>query len=266
MSFKKRASKSIALALVGVSVTTPMLKTVSAMDHSSNDVEMQKINDLEQIDFNEIRTKFENIDGKARIVTNEIKEDNYEVVINKDTGDIKHTYYNHDGSVKETYNENFYANLDRFKEQLENDQLRLNGPVIHSNKTNWSPDMLQLQVKQVKKDGKTVHQCDMWNSKNKYKQVFRTKYTSSTSIMAFDRAIEDASTKWNLLAALTGTSAAVALVAFLGPTASVTVKVLREALKTIGYPGLIGSVDIIVKRWNSYSSAVNTGNNKYNAA
>lgn len=31
MNFKKRASQSIALALVGVTIATPMLNTVSAM-------------------------------------------------------------------------------------------------------------------------------------------------------------------------------------------------------------------------------------------
>lgn len=51
-----------------------------------------------------------------------------------------------------------------------------------------------------------------------------------------------------------------------GPTASVTDTVLREALKKIGYPGLIVSVDAIVKRWNAYSNSVKNGNNKYNAA
>ncbi len=269
MLLKKRICKSIALALVGVTVTTPMLKTVSAMENVIIDKEVQSLNELEEIDFNEIRQKFENMSGTARSSIIEINEVNYKAIININTGDIIHTYYNEDGSINETYNVNFYKNLERFEkqiEQIDNNQSRLSGPVIYKNKTSWSPDMLQLQVKKVKKDGKTVHQCDLWNSSNNYKQKFRTKYTSSPSIMEFDKAINDTSNKWNLLASLAGTSAAVALVSFFGPTASVTVKVLKEALKKLGLPGLIVSVDSLVKRWNAYSNAVKDGNNKYNAA
>ena len=35
MNFKKRASKSIALALVGVAVTTPVLSNVNAMQNNT---------------------------------------------------------------------------------------------------------------------------------------------------------------------------------------------------------------------------------------
>ena len=50
MSFKKRATKSIALALVGVTIATPMLNTASAMENQTNN--LQKIENTEIINEN----------------------------------------------------------------------------------------------------------------------------------------------------------------------------------------------------------------------
>ncbi len=266
MSFKKRASKSIALALVGVTVVTPVLKTVSAMENEKSRLEL---NLEEDINFDEIKQMFSNISGKARSNIVEINEDSYKAVINTSSGDITHTYFNSDGSIAETYTTNFYENLDRFKEQQDqskNELARLSGPVIYKNKTSFSPDMLQLQIKQVKKDGKTVHQCDMWNSKNKYKQEFRTKYTSSDSVMAFDKAINDTSSKWSSVVSIAGSSAAVALAAFLSPGAIVTKAAIIAAISALGFDKLLNYSDQLLTRWNNYSKAVKNGDNKYNAA
>ena len=268
MIFKKRISKSIALALVGVTFVTPILKSVSAMGIENNVYKLESSVE-EEINFDEIKQTFNNLSRKSKSNIVKLKDDNYELIINISTGDITHTYYNSDGSIKETYTTNFYNNLDRFKEQQKqsNSELtRLSGPVIYSNKTSWSPDMLQLQIKQVKKDGKTVHQCDMWNSKNKYKQEFRTKYTSSTSVMAFDKAINDVSNKWNLLVSVVGTSVAIAVASFLVPGSVVTTTALINALKALGFTSLLNKVDTIVTRWNNYSNAVKNGDHKYNAA
>lgn len=268
MSFKKRASRSIALALVGVTIVTPVLKTTLAMESVSNQYKLES-NFEEKIDFNEIKQRFRSISTKTKSNIIEINDDNYKATVNTNTGDITHTYYNNDGSIEETYTTNFYENLSRFEEQqkqLDSELARLSGPVIYSNKTSFSPDMLQLQIKQVKKDGKTVHQCDMWNSKNKYKQEFRSKYTSSASVMAFDKAINDTSSKWSAVVSIAGTSAAVALAAFLSPGAVVTKAAIIAAIGTLGFDKLLNYSDQILNRWNSYSRAVKNGDNKYNAA
>lgn len=271
MTLKKRATKSIAIALIGVTVSAPIFNTVSAMERTELNAEVNynTISDEQNINFEEIRALFDNIEGNTRSNIVEMEEEGYKVVIDKNTGDIEHIYYNNDGSIKEQYSTNFYKNIDRFEEQFNQTNeidTRLSGPVIYKNKTSWSPDMLQLQVKQVKKNGKTMHQCDMWNSKNKYKQEFRTKYTSSASVMAFDRAINETSNKWNLLASFTGTAVAVALASFFGPAGSATIAAMKAALIKLGFPGLAVSVDAIVKRWNAYSNAVRNGDHKYNAA
>ena len=50
MNFKKRASKSIALALVGVAVTTPVLSNVNAMENNTGleNKNIQILNDSEE--------------------------------------------------------------------------------------------------------------------------------------------------------------------------------------------------------------------------
>lgn len=268
MSFKKILNKSIALALVGVTVFTPVLKTTSAMEISNNTYKLES-NFEEEVDFNDIKQRFSNIHGKTMSNIIEINDENYKAIINKNTGDITHIYYNNEGSIEEKYSTNFYENLDRFEEQqkqLNSKLSRLSGPVIYSNKTSFSPDMLQLQIKQVKKDGKTAHQCDMWNSKNKYKQEFRYPYTSSKTVMNFDKSIKNTSNKWNLLVSVAGTSAALALASFLVPGSKVTLTVLKNALKALGFTNLLTKADTIVTRWNNYSNAVKDGDHAYNAA
>ena len=60
MSFKKRATKSIALALIGVTVAIPTMNTVSAMENSQSYIEVNQ-NNLETIEDLGINQDF--IDG-----------------------------------------------------------------------------------------------------------------------------------------------------------------------------------------------------------
>lgn len=55
MNFKKRASKSIALALVGVAVTTPVLSNVNAMESNTGleNKNIQLLNDSEEYNLDE---------------------------------------------------------------------------------------------------------------------------------------------------------------------------------------------------------------------
>ena len=48
MSFKKRATKSIALALMGVTIATPILNTASAMENSNYGLSNDKIIELKK--------------------------------------------------------------------------------------------------------------------------------------------------------------------------------------------------------------------------
>lgn len=66
MSLKKITSKSIALALVGVTTIIPMLKNVSAMENINNGEEIQISNSIEEINLDE---KIEEINMSANEVS-----------------------------------------------------------------------------------------------------------------------------------------------------------------------------------------------------
>ena len=103
MSFKKRATKSIALALVGVTIVTPMLKTASAMGNVSNDKEVQELllsNNLTEEQLLIEKSKRENFDentpmnqlfsiNQVNLIKYEVQkrngtEDKFKIVENKD--------------------------------------------------------------------------------------------------------------------------------------------------------------------------------------
>ena len=52
MSLKKRASKSIALVLVGITITTPILNHVNAMENNK-DIFISEISENENVQNNE---------------------------------------------------------------------------------------------------------------------------------------------------------------------------------------------------------------------
>ena len=68
MSFKKRATKSIALALMGVTIATPILNTASAMENSNYGLSNDKIIELkkEASKFNE-NTSIEELYSEEQI-------------------------------------------------------------------------------------------------------------------------------------------------------------------------------------------------------
>ena len=103
MSFKKRATKSIALALVRVTIVTPMLKTASAMGNVSNDKEVQELllsNNLTEEQLLIEKSKRENFDentpmnqlfsiNQVNLIKYEFQkrngtEDKFKIVENKD--------------------------------------------------------------------------------------------------------------------------------------------------------------------------------------
>ena len=96
MSLKKRASKSIALALVGMTITTPILNHVNAMESnkdifiSENEIlDMREVYSDENIklmkkDFND---KF-GTDNNFKLISN---KDGIKLEINGAIGDIKTT-------------------------------------------------------------------------------------------------------------------------------------------------------------------------------
>jgi len=69
MNFKKRASKSIALALVGVAVTTPVLSNVNAMENNTGleNKNIQILNDSEETETINEYLKLKELNKKVNL-------------------------------------------------------------------------------------------------------------------------------------------------------------------------------------------------------
>ena len=74
MNFKKRASKSIALALVGVAVTTPVLSNVNAMENNTGleNKNIQILNDSEETETINEYLKLKELNKKSESKLREI--------------------------------------------------------------------------------------------------------------------------------------------------------------------------------------------------
>ncbi len=259
----KRINKSIAIALVGIMCALPMMNSVHAYENSKGyDVDGYTEN------------VFKN--SEDEIISEITSEDNsYKLEFNETTGVMTHIYYNANGEVSNSYSTNYYENLEKLNSNLEESKSSndtstyLEGPTIYTNKTSFTPDMLQLKIKSVTKNGKKVHQIDAWDSKNKYKQRFTPNYLDDINVKNFDKAINNASSKFSSIASITGATAAVAIIAAIGigtnPGVTITVSALIAILKKLGFNDILNYTDTLVARFNNYSTAVKNGNHKYNA-
>lgn len=106
MSLKKRASKSIALALVGITITTPILNHVNAMESKNVNLENKNINLSDEEIVNEyLKLKELNVKSDSKLRT-----------IGYSTQDIKEI---------RTYKEKFKKNIDDLNELSNSDLLGL---------------------------------------------------------------------------------------------------------------------------------------------
>ena len=83
MSLKKRASKSIALVLVGITITTPILNHVNAMENNK-DIFISEISENENLDMREVYS-----DESIKLMKKEFNDkfgtdNNFKLISNKD--------------------------------------------------------------------------------------------------------------------------------------------------------------------------------------
>ena len=108
MSFKKRATKSIALALVGVTIATPMLNTASAME----DVNINQITSRQIIDnSNKAIEDFRALYGEEDVYKVVKEEDNIKYEVNPKQGTLRATILNDEGILEDTIIINYLENL-----------------------------------------------------------------------------------------------------------------------------------------------------------
>ena len=173
MNFKKRASKSIVLALVGITISTPILNSVSAMDVDTNNnnkvnFETKEDNDLYVNDelllgnanqgrsISDYNTFYENVkeDFKRKFGT----EDEFKVIASsKDfktegngyTGQLKVTTYKN-GEVDEVIFVNYLENVKNYVNQLleeENQQETYAESYVVKTIKSGGPDPLSFNVR-----------------------------------------------------------------------------------------------------------------------
>ena len=119
MSFKKRVSKSIALALVGVMIATPMLNTVSAIEMENTTVtyEMNQLKPLSNDEVDSAIRDFQNQHGnedKFKLISN---EDGEVIEVNGYRGILRLSNYDKNGNVTENVT-NVTKNLTNLENQV----------------------------------------------------------------------------------------------------------------------------------------------------
>lgn len=259
MSFKKRASKSIALALVAITASTPVFNTVSAMENVIKDKEVQKVNNLEEINFDEVRKMFTNISEKTRSNIVEINEDNYKAIINTNTGDITHTYIDNNGESV-SYTTNYYENIEQISDigySLDKER----SSVVDSGSTFGPTDALYYKVT---KSG-SKYSIDIKNSKGKLRRYTKTGSYYNGNTKNFINAVDNADLYVSKLAGSIGSTAVVSIVGFIGLTGGVvTVSVVKAALTALGLGSLFSIVTSITDKYNDYKYWVKQSDRYYN--
>lgn len=259
MSFKKIASKSIALALVGVTVGTPMLKTVSAMENTKNNEVVHNLDELEDVNFDEIRQKFENISGKSRSNIVEINEENYQAIINTNTGDITHTYIDVNGEFV-SYTTNYYENIEQFS-NIEFSIDKERSSVVDSGSTFGPTDALYYKVT---RNG-SKYSINIKNSKGKSAKYTKTGSYYNGNTKNFINAVDNADLYVSKLAGSIGSTALVSIVGFIGLTGGpVSISVVKAALSALGLGSLFSVVTSITDKYNDYKYWVKQSDRYYN--
>ena len=211
MSFKKRATKSIALALIGVTIATPMLNTASAMENSNYGLSNDKIRELkkEANEFDEntsieelysedqvklMKKEFHDMFGNENEFKEIYNEENVKSEVNGATGDIRITTV-FDGK-EEVLILNYFDGIEYQEEIVEqNMSLQNRATTVISSKTTGGPDKLNINVVRDTKDRiKATSVFGNVKSYSKTKGDWNSGHTRS-----FYSSIVLAGVSWNLV-------------------------------------------------------------------
>lgn len=208
MSFKKRATKSIALALVGITIATPMLNTASAMENSNYGLSNDKIIELkkEANEFDEntsmeklysedqiklMKIEFHEMFGNENEFKEVYSENNIKLEINGYTGDIRGTVEGEDPIVS-----NYFEGIEYIKNSIDNNKNEADPFYSLSQHYRSSgPDQSYLKVYvQSGKSNMLVARNTKGNAKTYYKAA---SSWNSGNTSALRQEIESAKNNWN---------------------------------------------------------------------
>lgn len=250
MSFKKRATKSIVLALVGVTIATPMLNMVSAMEIENISAESGtlQIKPLSNDEVDSAIKDFQKQHGnedKFKVVSN---EDGEVFEVNGYRGILRISNYDKNNNLIDTvdinYFDNLYANSNIESKEIE-DEPSTYKLEVHSNKT-IAPDPFSIKV------------STGGNYKSNYKITLtnwyytRTFYKNDSSwntgnTKGFNTCINNANTATNVVVTSVGLSglskiySAIQSIIQKGPNADTILKVLELAGISISKPAVIAT-------------------------
>ena len=158
MSFKKRATKSIALALVGITVVIPMLNSVSALENNKNSVDnLNVIKNTKLYSINSYKSNDENITNSNQLKKTNDKLSLLNFNISKSgwiTGDLYLENENVKFSIEgELLKDNeskdkFYGSL---KTNNSNYEIT-NFSIMNSNEAEYNVPILNIYIKNLKED------------------------------------------------------------------------------------------------------------------
>lgn len=210
MSIKKRGSKSIALALVGVMIASPMLNTVSAVEIENTTVEsgVHQIKPLSNYEVDSAIRDFQNQHGSEdtfKLISN---EDGKVLEVNGYRGILRLSNYDKNGNIIDTidinYFDNLYANNNIISKEAE-DEPSTYKLEIHSNKT-VAPDPFSITVRTGGnyKSNYKITLTNWYQTRTYYKNdsSWNTGYTKG-----FNTCIDNANSAINLVIASVGASA-----------------------------------------------------------
>ena len=208
MSFKKRATKSIALALMGVTIATPILNTASAMENSNYGLSNDKIIELkkEASKFNEntsieelyseeqiklMKIEFHEKFGNENVFKEVYSEKNIKLEINGYTGDIRGTLEGEEPIVS-----NYFDGIEYIKNSIYNNKNEVE-PFYSLSKHYRSSGPDQSYLKVYVESGKSnmlVARNTKGNTKTYYKSA---SSWNSGNTSALRQEIESAKNNWN---------------------------------------------------------------------
>lgn len=252
MSFKKRASKSIALALVGITIVIPITNRVLAMDNTLNTIEFN----LEQDTYENVVNLFKSMKGNQKSSGNVIMlAEGITIDINTETGDIK--FIDENENIIST--SNFYDNLNRIyaKEmQVEN-----RATLVTSGGTRGTADDLYYKVERDTRD--RIH---IKNSKGTGLNYSKDKYNYDTgSTKKFITYTKRANTYINNIYDSATADYAVLLFATLGLSNPITAPIISSLLVGWGAPAyIVGRATDLYNNYKNYRDNVKLADAQYN--
>lgn len=208
MSFKKRATKSIALALMGVTIATPILNTASAMENSNYGLSNDKIIELkkEASKFNEntsieelyseeqiklMKIEFHEKFGNENVFKEVYSENNIKLEINGYTGDIRGTLEGEEPIVS-----NYFDGIEYIKNSIYNNKNEVE-PFYSLSKHYRSSGPDQSYLKVYVESGKSnmlVARNTKGNTKTYYKSASSWNSGNTSELR---QEIESAKNNWN---------------------------------------------------------------------